>query len=210
MRSLIRPALVLFLLLTILTGVVYPLLITGVASVAFPEKAKGSLILANDGAILGSRMIGQEFGSGTPAESARWFWGRPSATSPVPYTALNVDKSTGSSGSNLAPSNPALAANVRSRVDALAAADAAAGYQRPEGQAIPIDLVTASASGLDPHISPAAAEYQIARVAASRSVSPNAVRSLVDAHTSGRSLGLLGEPVVNVLELNLALRDLKK
>lgn len=210
MRSLIRPALVLFLLLTILTGVVYPLVITGVARVAFPEKARGSLILANDGTVVGSHLLGQEFSSGSPAEAAKWFWGRPSATSPVPYTALNVDKSTGSSGSNLAPSNPTLVANVRSRVDALAAADDASGYQRPAGQAIPIDLVTASGSGLDPHISPAAASYQIPRVAAARGVSPNAVRSLVDAHTTGRSLGLLGEPVVNVLELNLALRDLKK
>ncbi|MBS0198001.1 MAG: potassium-transporting ATPase subunit KdpC [Planctomycetes bacterium] len=203
----LRPALVLFLLLSIVTGVVYPLAITGVARVAFADKASGSIINAN-GKPVGSSLIGQEFGTSDPAAAAalaKWFWGRTSAAGPAPYTALNVEKGTGSSGSNLAPTNPVLIDNVKARVAALAAADAAVQVNRPAGQGIPIDLVTSSGSGLDPHISPAAAEYQVPRVAKARGVSEDTVRGLVLKHTVGRTMGVLGEPVVNVLELNLAL-----
>lgn len=211
----LRPALVLFALLSLITGVVYPLAITGVARVAFAEKARGSLITTADGRAIGSALIGQEFGTSDPAAAAAlamWFWGRPSATGPVPYTALNLEKGTGSSGSNLAPSNPALLGNVRSRVAALDMADASVGIVRvisssaSRTAAVPIDLVTASASGLDPHISPAAAEYQVPRVARSRGLTEDAVRALVREHTQGRTLGLLGEPVVNVLALNQAIQ----
>lgn len=205
MISQLRPALVLFLVLTLIAGVVYPLAITGIAQMVFPRQANGSLIIAADGRVVGSALIGQEFASGEPKEAAKWFWGRPSATGPVPYTALNLDKGMGSSGSNLAPTNPALVENVKSRIAALAAADAAVGLMRPAGQLVPVDLVTASGSGLDPHISPAAAEYQVARVAKARGVSIEEIRALVVQRTSGRTLGVLGEPVVNVLELNLAL-----
>ncbi|MBY0263613.1 MAG: potassium-transporting ATPase subunit C, partial [Phycisphaerales bacterium] len=143
------------------------------------------------------------------------FWGRPSATSPVPYTSLGPGNSTGSSGSNLAPTNPALLENVKSRLAALDAADASVGVTRTvQGEAggkarIPVDLATASGSGLDPHISPAAAAYQVPRVAKARGLSEEAVRALVVQHTTPRTLGILGEPVVNVLELNIALRDLR-
>ncbi len=203
MLSQLRPAIVLFFVLSLITGVIYPLAVTGVARVAFADKANGSVITSREGIAVGSSLIGQDFSAGDPKDSARWFWGRPSATGPVPYTALNLDKGTGSSGSNLAPTNPALIDNVKARIDALAAAAAAAGVGRPAGQGIPVDLVTSSASGLDPHISPAAAEYQVPRVAKARGMSEEAVRRLVATHTTGRTIGVLGEPVVNVLELNL-------
>lgn len=202
----IRPALVLFAVLSLLTGVIYPLAITGIAQVVFAEKANGSIVARTDSKAIGSALVGQEFSAGEPRDSAKWFWGRLSATSPAPYTALNVDKGTGSSGSNLAPTNPALIENVKARIDALVAADAAAGYVRPGGQSVPIDLVTSSASGLDPHISPAAAEYQVPRIAKARGLSEDMVRALVVKHTIGRTLGVLGEPVVNVLALNLELQ----
>jgi potassium-transporting ATPase KdpC subunit len=204
--SLIRPALVVFALLTILTGVVYPLAVLGIAQTAFPHRANGSFITATSGHVqsgssaVGSSLIGQDF-SGDP----KYFWGRPSATSPVPYTAFNADKATGSSGSNLGPTNPALTDSVKARLDLLGAADAAAGFARPSDQRAPIDLATASASGLDPHISIAAAEYQVARVALARGLSEDQIRDAVRRHTHARQLGVLGEPVVNVLNLNLAL-----
>lgn len=210
MLSQLRPAIVLFVVLSLLTGVLYPLAITGIAQVAFPEKANGSLIACRVGAenkLVGSSLIGQEFAAGQPQQAARWFWGRPSATGPVPYTALNLDKGTGSSGSNLSPTNPALLDNVKARIDALVAADAAATYTRPGGQPIPIDLVTSSASGLDPHISPAAAAYQLPRIAKARGLNEQTLRDMVAKHTTGRTLGVLGEPVVNVLELNLDLNE---
>jgi K+-transporting ATPase ATPase C chain len=206
MLTLLRPALVLFAALSLITGVVYPLAITGLAQVAFKDKANGSIMTASDGKVIGSSLIGQEFSAGDPKDAAKWFWGRPSATGPVPYTSLNLDKGTGSSGSNLAPSNPALLDNIKSRLIALAAADASVGFNRPAGQSVPIDLVTSSASGLDPHISPDAAAYQLPRVAKARGMSEDAVRALVLKHTVGRTMGVLGEPVVNVLELNLDLK----
>lgn len=204
----LRPAIVLFALLTLITGVVYPLTITGIAQAVFADKANGSIITNPDGKPIGSALIGQEFGTSDAAAApalAKWFWGRPSATGPVPYTALNLKTGTGSSGSNLAPSNPALIGNVASRITALAAADAAVGYVRAAGQTIPVDLVTSSASGLDPHISRAAAEYQVPRVAKARGLTEDAVRALVKRHTTGLTMGILGEPVVSVLPLNLAL-----
>ena len=186
MNPLIRPALSLFVLLTALTGVAYPLLVTGAAKIAFPNQAAGSLVV-KDGKAVGSSLIGQNFAD------PKYFWGRPSATAPMPYNG------TGSSGSNLGPLNPALVDAVKGRVDALKAAD-------PGNTAlVPIDLVTASASGLDPHISVAAAEYQAARVARVRGMAPEAVHKLVEHHTEGRMLGFLGEPRVNALALNLAL-----
>lgn len=201
----LRPAVVLFLILTAVTGVLYPLAVTGVARAAFSRQAGGSIIAGPDGGPVGSSLLGQEFASGEPGVAARWFWGRPSVTSPVPYTAFNAETSTGSGGSNLGPTNPALLERVRSRLDALRAADAAAGFARPEGQAVPVDLVTSSGSGLDPHISPAAARYQLGRVAKARGLTEALVMTLVARHTRGRQLGVLGEPVVNVLELNLDL-----
>jgi potassium-transporting ATPase KdpC subunit len=191
MRSEIRPALVLLLVFTLLTGLVYPLAMTGVAKIVFPRQAEGSLIV-RDGRAVGSRLVGQSF------SDPRYLWGRLSATTPVPYDA------SASSGSNLGPLNPALLDAARARIAALRAADP--GAVGP----VPVDLVTASASGLDPHISPAAAEYQVARVARVRGLSPEAVRAIVLRHTEGRTLGLLGEPRVNVLETNLALDDLAR
>ncbi len=207
MFSQLRPAIVLFVVLSLLTGVLYPLAITGIAQVAFADKANGSIIAGKDGKSVGSALIGQDFSNGEPKDTSKWFWGRLSATGPVPYTALNLDKGTGSSGSNLAPTNPVLLDTVKARVDALAAADAAATISRPAVHAIPIDLVTSSASGLDPHISLAAAEYQVPRVAKSRGMNEEAVRALVSKHATGRTMGVLGEPVVNVLELNLDLNQ---
>lgn len=183
--STIRPTLVLFLLLTLVTGAIYPALVTGVAQVVFPDAANGSVV-ERDGRAVGSELIGQRFAS--PA----YFWSRPSATAPHAYNAAS------SSGSNLGPTNPALVDAVKRRIEALQA------DPNVEGPP-PVDLVTASASGLDPHISPAAAEYQIRRVAAARGVSADAVRELVKAHIEPRTLGVLGEPRVNVLLLNLDL-----
>jgi K+-transporting ATPase ATPase C chain len=192
MRSQLRPALVSLGIFTILTGLIYPLVVTGIAQVVFPWQANGSLIVRN-GQPVGSTLIGQPF------DEPKYFWGRLSATSPAAYTAFNADKSTGSSGSNYGPLNPALLEAVQGRIKALRDAD-------PDNTApIPVDLVTASGSGLDPHMSPAAAEYQVRRVARARGLSEDVVRQLVAQHTAGRTLGLLGEPRVNVLALNLAL-----
>jgi len=186
MRAQLRPALVILVALTFVTGVAYPLLVTGVAQAVFPSQAQGSLI-TKDGKLVGSALIGQSF------DDPKYFWGRPSATSPFPYNAAS------SSGSNLSPTNPDLVKAVQARVEALRAAD-------PSNTApVPVDLVTASGSGLDPHISPAAALYQVSRVAKARKLDPERVRQLVAQHTEGRWLGLLGEPRVNVLALNLAL-----
>lgn len=186
MRTLLRPCLGTFLVLTVLTGVVYPLVVTGIARVAFPARAGGSLI-ERDGRVVGSVLLGQPF------TSAKYFRSRPSATTPHPYNGAS------SSGSNLGPTNPALLDAVEARVAALRESNP------DDPRPVPVDLVTASASGLDPHISPAAAEYQVGRVARARGVSPAEVRRLVAAHTEGRTLGVLGEPRVNVLTLNLAL-----
>jgi K+-transporting ATPase ATPase C chain len=197
MRSQLRPALVALGIFTILTGLVYPLVVTGIAQVIFPRQANGSLIVRN-GQPVGSELIGQPF------DDPKYFWGRLSATSPAGYTAFNGDKLTGSSGSNYGPLNPALLEAVQTRIKALQEAD-------PANKApIPVDLVTASGSGLDPHMSPAAAAYQVDRVARARGLSEDTVRQMVARHTEGRTLGLLGEPRVNVLALNLALDDVKK
>jgi potassium-transporting ATPase KdpC subunit len=189
----LRPALVALLLLTLITGVAYPLLVTGVALVAFPAQAGGSMILGESGELRGSALVGQPF------DDPRYFWGRLSATAPAPYTALNREAGTGSAGSNYGPLNPALQDAARARIAALQAADPLAALP------VPVDLVTASASGLDPHISPAAAEYQVRRVAAARGIPEGQVRALVVQYTEGRDLGVLGEPRVHVLRLNLAL-----
>jgi K+-transporting ATPase ATPase C chain len=188
----LRPALTVFALLTILTGIVYPLALTGIAQVAFAHQANGSLIVI-DGVTYGSELIGQPF------DAPQYFWGRLSATSTFPYNAYNAGALTGSSGSNYGPLNPALTDMVQARIDALHAADP--GNSAP----IPVDLVTASGSGLDPHISVAAAYYQVHRVAQARGMSDADVQALVDKYTQGRQLGFLGEPRVNVLLLNLAL-----
>ncbi len=192
MNSQLRPALVSLLLLTILTGIAYPLLVTGMAQVLFPRQANGSLIV-KDGQIVGSALIGQAF------DDPKYFWGRPSATGTYPYNAFNAQNLTASAGSNFGPLNPALMAMVQARLAALKAVDPT------NTQPIPVDLVTASASGLDPHISPAAAAYQRDRVARARGLDPAVLQPLIDQHTLGRDLGWLGERRVNVLELNLAL-----
>jgi K+-transporting ATPase ATPase C chain len=181
-----RQAFLLLVALTVVTGIIYPLLVTGLAQAFFAEQADGSLIEQN-GTVVGSRLVGQPF------SDPKYFWGRPSATAPMPYNA------GASGGSNQGPLNPALADAVKARIEALRSADPALKAN------VPVDLVTASGSGLDPHISPAAAEYQVERVARARGVPPERVRSLVAEHTQGRQLGFLGEPVVNVLPLNLAL-----
>ena len=186
MTAYLRPALTSLILFTLITGVAYPLVVTAIAQVLFPFQANGSLIV-KDSTVVGSALIGQPF------DDPRYFWGRPSATSPFGYNAA------ASSGSNLSPTNPALVSAVQGRVGALRAADP--GNPAP----VPVDLVTASGSGLDPHISPAAALYQAPRVARERKLTPDAVRALVERHTEGRFWGLLGEPRVNVLALNLAL-----
>jgi len=188
-----RPALVALIALTFITGIIYPLLVTGIAQVVFPYQANGSLIIGANGQPVGSALIGQQF------DAPKYFWGRLSATGPVPYTAFNADKLTGSSGSNYGPLNPALIDAVQARIKALKDADP--GNTLP----LPVDLVTASASGLDPQISPAAAAYQVSRVATARKLDAAKVADLVAQHTEGRTFGILGEPRVNVLELNLAL-----
>ena len=191
MKNLLRPAITLFVLLTAITGVAYPLFITAIAQTAFPEEANGSLIV-KDGKQVGSQLIGQSF------TDPGYFWGRPSATAPTPYNG------TASGGSNLGPLNPALNEAVKGQIDALKTAD-------PENtQAIPADLVTASASGLDPHISPAAADYQIERIARARQLDPAQVKSLVARYTEDRQWGIFGAPRVNVLALNLALDSATK
>ena len=182
----LRPVFMVFLLLTFVTGIAYPLLVTGVAQLVFPEEAKGSLI-RSEGGYAGSELVGQPF------DEPKYFWGRPSATPDFPYN------SAFSSGSNLGPSNPALMETVKARVEALQKTDP--GNKSP----IPIDLVTSSGSGLDPHISPAAAIYQISRVVRVRGLSADQVRRLVDQFTEPRQWGFLGEPGVNVLKLNRAL-----
>lgn len=186
MGKIIRQSIVMLVLLTLVTGVVYPLLATGLAQVLFPRSANGSLI-ERDGKVAGSELIGQAF------SDPKYFWSRPSATAPF------ADNSAASSGSNLGPTNPALTDAVKQRIDALRAADP--GNTAP----VPADLVTASASGLDPHISPAAAAYQIGRVARARGVPTGRIEKLVAEASEGRTFGILGELRVNVLRLNLAL-----
>jgi K+-transporting ATPase ATPase C chain len=188
MKSHLRIGLTLFFMLIVLTGVVYPLAVTAVSQIAFPHRANGSVVERN-GQPVGSELIGQQF------DDPRYFWGRLSATEKVPYNAAS------SSGSNLGPTNADLQKKIEERIETI--------RQTNPDQAgpIPIDLVTASASGLDPHISPAAAEYQVKRVAKARGLSEDSVRQLVASHTEGRTLGLLGEPRVNVLRLNLALDE---
>jgi len=186
----LRPALLMLLVMSVLTGILYPLVVTGIAQLVFPRQAAGSLV-NRDGLALGSSLIGQSF------TAPEYFWSRLSATTPQPYNG------TASGGSNLGPLNPALLDAVKARIAALRAADP--GNSSP----VPVDLVTASASGLDPDISPAAAQFQAARVARVRAVPLARVQALIAAHTAGRLLGVLGEPRVNVLELNLALDALK-
>ncbi|MCC7221241.1 MAG: potassium-transporting ATPase subunit KdpC [Candidatus Contendobacter sp.] len=190
MKTLFRPALTLFVLLSVITGLIYPLLVTGISQALFPAQAAGSLIL-RDGKPVGSRLIGQNF------TDPKYFWGRPSATSPQPYNAA------ASGGSNLGPLNPALQEAVAARVKTLREADSG------NTALVPVDLVTASASGLDPQISPAAANYQAARVARVRGLPLDAVQTLVAQQTKDRQWGVFGEPRVNVLELNLALDNLQ-
>jgi K+-transporting ATPase ATPase C chain len=190
MRQILRPTIGLFIALSILTGLIYPLLMTGIAQVLFPQQAGGSLV-ERDGKPVGSRLIGQNF------SDPKYFWGRLSATSPMPYNGA------GSGGSNLAATNPALLDQAKGRIDALRAADP--GWTA----AVPADLATASGSGLDPDIRPQSALLQVARVARSRGVDEARVRALVADHTKGPLLGVIGEPRINVLELNLALDAMK-
>lgn len=189
-NSILRPALAFFAVLTLVTGLAYPLLVTGVAQTVFPSQAAGSIVMQG-GKPVGSSLIGQNFAD------PKNFWGRPSATSPQPYNAA------ASSGSNQGPLNPALTDAVKGRIEALRAADPG------NKAAVPVDLVTASASGLDPHISPAAARYQAGRVARARGLPLDKVQALVDQQVETPLLGLLGEPRVNVLQLNLALQALR-
>jgi K+-transporting ATPase ATPase C chain len=187
------------LIFTLIAGVIYPLVVTGIAQVVFPHQANGSLIVTEGGKVYGSELIGQQF------EDPKYFWGRLSATGTFPYNAFNAETLTGSSGSNYGPLNPALIEMVQARVEALKAADPDASRTAP----IPVDLVTASGSGLDPHISVAAALYQVHRVAQARGLSDEAIRAIVNQYSEGRQFGFLGEPTVNVLELNLVLDGLK-
>jgi K+-transporting ATPase ATPase C chain len=187
----IKSAILVFLILTILTGIIYPLLVTGFCQLFFHNKANGSLIY-KDSRPIGSLLIGQCF------DNPKYFWPRPSATSPIAYNAAS------SSGSNLGPLNPALSEAIKARINAYKAAD-------PNNiNPIPVDLVTTSASGLDPHISPAGAYYQASRISRIRNLSQDIVKNLINQHTKKRFLGILGEPVVNVLELNIALDEYKK
>jgi potassium-transporting ATPase KdpC subunit len=196
MTSQLRPAFFMLLFLTLITGVIYPLAVTGIAQVIFPSQANGSLIMA-DGKAVGSELIGQQF------DDPSYFWGRISATGTFAYNAFNAENLTASSGSNYGPLNTALTDMVQARIDALKAAD-------PDNTLpIPVDLVTASGSGLDPHISVAAALYQVHRVASARGLSEADIQSLVEKNIDGRQFGFLGEPRVNVLKLNLALDGLK-
>lgn len=196
MKTQLRPAITILALLTIITGVIYPLAVTGIAQVLFPSQANGSLIMV-DGKAVGSELIGQQF------DDPKYFWGRISATGTFAYNAFNAENLTGSSGSNYGPLNPALIDMVQGRIDALNAAD-------PNNPLpLPVDLVTASGSGLDPHISIAAALYQVHRVATVRGLSEAEVKSLVDKYTEGRQFGIFGEPRVNFLLLNLALDGLQ-
>jgi len=191
MIKLIKPAVMMLLIWTLLTGVMYPALVTGLAHVLFPNQANGSILRDKQDKAVGSALIGQPFSDNS------YFWGRPSATAPYPYNA------GASSGSNLGPTNPALADAVKHRIEALQAAD-------PENKApVPVDLVTASGSGLDPHISPAAAEFQIKRIANARHIDPKKLQEMVRMHTEGRQWGFLGEPRINVLTLNLALNAMQ-
>ena len=190
-REQFKPAILIFLILTVVTGIVYPLFVTGIAQVFFHDQANGSLIYRNNRPV-GSTLIGQEF------NYPKYFWGRISATSPVPFNAA------ASSGSNFGPSNPALIDAVKARIKALKDLD------QDNTNSMPVDLVTSSASGLDPHISLAAAYYQVPRVARSRGLSQDVVKNIVKQHAVGRLLGVIGEPVVNVLETNLALDEYKK
>lgn len=191
MKNLLRPLIVLFAVLSAVTGLAYPALVTAVGQTLFHDEANGSLI-ERDGKVVGSKLIGQQF------DAPQYFWGRLSATSPMPYNAQ------ASGGSNLGPTNPALLDEVKGRIDALKAAGT--DMSKP----VPVDLVTSSGSGLDPEISPAAAAYQIDRVAKARGLGENDVRALVDRYTSGRQFGILGETRVNVLQLNLALDEMKR
>jgi K+-transporting ATPase ATPase C chain len=191
MKNLLRPLIVVFAVLSAVTGLAYPALMTAVGQTLFRDEANGSLI-ERDGKVVGSKLIGQQF------DAPQYFWGRLSATSPMPYNAQN------SGGSNLGPTNPALFDEVKGRIDALKAAGT--DLSKP----VPVDLVTSSGSGLDPEISPAAAAYQVERVAKARGLAPNEVQALVDRYTSARQFGVLGEPRVNVLQLNLALDERKR
>lgn len=190
MWSLLRPGLVLFILLTVITGLLYPTLVTGIGGLLFPQQAAGSLIIKDD-KIIGSELIGQNF------SAPRYFWGRLSATTPHPYNG------TASGGSNFGPLNPALVEAVKARIAALQAAGS------PPNALIPVDLVTASGSGLDPHITPAAAYYQVERVARARGLDPGRVKQVVKAQTEMPVLGFLGESWINVLKLNLALGQIR-
>jgi K+-transporting ATPase ATPase C chain len=191
MKQIVRPALTLLIFFSTLVGLMYPMLMTGISQVVFPFEANGSIMRIN-GKVLGSALIGQPFAA------ASYFWSRPSATTTMPYDA------SASNGSNLGPSNPALRETVEYRINALKAAD-------PENTApIPVDLVTSSGSGLDPHLSPAGVLYQVGRIARERHLPEATVRRLVEQCTEERTLGILGEPRVNVLRLNLALDDLEK
>ena len=191
MMRILRQATACIVVFALITGIIYPLIVTGVAQLVFPRQANGSLIV-NNGKTVGSSLIGQSF------SSPKYFWTRPSATSPIPYNAA------GSAGSNMGPLNPALTENVEARITQLKAAD-------PDNKMpVPVDLATSSASGLDPHISLAAAYYQIPRIARERKMQQDVVRAIIQENTENRFLGVIGEPVVNVLRLNLALDDLEK
>ncbi|APA85339.1 potassium-transporting ATPase subunit KdpC [Paraburkholderia sprentiae WSM5005] len=191
MKNLFRPLIVIFAVLTAITGLAYPAVMTAFGQAAFHEQVNGSLIEQN-GKVVGSQLIGQQF------DAPQYFWGRLSATSPMPYNAQS------SGGSNLGPNNPALLDEIKGRLAALKAAGT------DMSTPVPVDLVTSSGSGLDPEISPAAAAYQLERVARARRLTPNDVRALVERYTTGRQFGVLGEPRVNVLKLNLALDEMKR
>ncbi|MEX3858966.1 potassium-transporting ATPase subunit KdpC [Paraburkholderia sp. BR10923] len=191
MKNLFRPLIVIFAVLTVVTGLAYPAVMTAFGQAAFHHQANGSLIEQN-GKVVGSQLIGQQF------DAPQYFWGRLSATSPMPYNPQN------SGGSNLGPNNPALLDEIKGRLDALKAAGT--DMSKP----VPVDLVTSSGSGLDPEISPAAAAYQLERVAQARHLAPSDVQALVERYTTGRQFGVLGEPRVNVLKLNLALDEMKR